>query len=42
MSQWIHLTGSEAWEDVGKLEVGQTKVKVTGAVRVAQIKIWRI
>ncbi|GFS92826.1 transposable element Tcb2 transposase [Trichonephila clavipes] len=42
MSQRSHLTDSEAWRVVGKLEGGQTQVEVAQAILVSQSVIFRI
>ncbi|GFV55813.1 transposable element Tcb2 transposase [Trichonephila clavipes] len=42
MSQRSHLTDSEAWRVVGKLEGGQTQAEVAQAIRVTQSVISRI
>ncbi|GFS79527.1 transposable element Tc1 transposase [Trichonephila clavipes] len=42
MSQRNHLTDSEAWRVVGKLEGGQTQAEVAQAIRVSQSVISRI
>ena len=42
MSQQTHLTESEAWGAVGRLEGGQTLAEVATAVGVAQSVISRI
>ncbi|GFX39965.1 transposable element Tcb2 transposase [Trichonephila clavipes] len=42
MSQRSHLTDSEAWRVVGRLEGGQTQVKVAQAIGVSQSVISRI
>ncbi|GFX12460.1 hypothetical protein TNCV_1697351 [Trichonephila clavipes] len=41
MSQRSHLTDSEAWRVVGRLEGGQTQAKVAQAIRVSQSLIFR-
>ncbi|GFV58605.1 hypothetical protein TNCV_646791 [Trichonephila clavipes] len=35
MSQWSHLTDSEAWRVVGRLEGGQTQAEVVQAIGVS-------
>ncbi|GFX35873.1 HTH_Tnp_Tc3_2 domain-containing protein [Trichonephila clavipes] len=42
MSQRSHLTDSEAWRVVGRLEVGQTQAEVTQAIGVSKSVISRI
>ncbi|GFX08818.1 hypothetical protein TNCV_4228381 [Trichonephila clavipes] len=42
MSQRSHLTDSEAWRVVGRLEGGQTQVEVVQAIGVSQRVISRI
>ncbi|GFY22510.1 transposable element Tcb2 transposase [Trichonephila clavipes] len=42
MSQQSHLTDSEAWRVVGRLEVGQTQAEVAQAIGVSQSVISRI
>ncbi|GFU71233.1 hypothetical protein TNCV_3782191 [Trichonephila clavipes] len=42
MSQRSHLTDSEAWGVVGKLDKGQTQAKVAQAIGVSQSGISRI
>ncbi|GFX36346.1 HTH_Tnp_Tc3_2 domain-containing protein [Trichonephila clavipes] len=42
MSQRSHLTDSKAWRVVGRLEGGQTQVKVVQAIGVSQSVISRI
>ncbi|GFU61885.1 transposable element Tcb2 transposase [Trichonephila clavipes] len=42
MSQRSHLTDSEAWRVVGRLEVGQTQAEVAQAIGVSQSVISRI
>ncbi|GFV82800.1 transposable element Tcb2 transposase [Trichonephila clavipes] len=42
MSQRIHLTDSEAWIVVGRLEGGQTQAEVVQAIGVSQSVIFRI
>ncbi|GFU62066.1 hypothetical protein TNCV_4892851 [Trichonephila clavipes] len=42
MSQRNHLTDSEAWRVVGRLEGGQTQAEVEQAIRVSQSVISRI
>ncbi|GFY18637.1 transposable element Tcb2 transposase [Trichonephila clavipes] len=42
MSQRSHLTHSEAWRVVGRLEGGQTQAEVAQAIGVSQIVISRI
>ncbi|GFX78857.1 transposable element Tcb2 transposase [Trichonephila clavipes] len=42
MSQRSHLTNSEAWRVVGRLEGGQTQVEVAQAIGVSQSVISRI
>ncbi|GFS91966.1 hypothetical protein TNCV_1931371 [Trichonephila clavipes] len=42
MSQRSHLTNSEAWRVVGKLEGSQTQAEVAQAIRVSQSVISRI
>ncbi|GFY36018.1 transposable element Tcb2 transposase [Trichonephila clavipes] len=42
MSQRSHLTDSEAWRDVGRLEEGQTQAEVAQAIGVSQTVISRI
>ncbi|GFT66989.1 transposable element Tcb2 transposase [Trichonephila clavipes] len=42
MSQRSHLTDSEAWRVVGRLEVGQTQAEVAKAIGVSQSVISRI
>ncbi|GFV91241.1 hypothetical protein TNCV_897611 [Trichonephila clavipes] len=42
MSQGSHLTDSEAWRVVGRLEGGQTQAKVAQAIGVSQSVISRI
>ncbi|GFV03764.1 transposable element Tcb2 transposase [Trichonephila clavipes] len=42
MSQIIHLTDSEAWRVVGRLEGGQTQAEVAQAIGVSQRVISRI
>ncbi|GFX31399.1 hypothetical protein TNCV_2062151 [Trichonephila clavipes] len=42
MSQRSHLTDSEAWRVVGRLEGGQTQAEVAQAIGVSQSVISRI
>ncbi|GFS96823.1 hypothetical protein TNCV_4754821 [Trichonephila clavipes] len=42
MSQRSHLTDSEAWRIVGRLEGGQTQAQVAKAIGVSQSVISRI
>ncbi|GFU65257.1 transposable element Tcb2 transposase [Trichonephila clavipes] len=42
MSQRSHLTDSEAWRAVGRLEGGQTQAEVAQAIGVSQSVIYRI
>ncbi|GFV11403.1 HTH_Tnp_Tc3_2 domain-containing protein [Trichonephila clavipes] len=42
MSQGSHLTDSEAWRVVGRLEGGQTQAEVAKAIEVSQSVISRI
>ncbi|GFX33620.1 hypothetical protein TNCV_1932871 [Trichonephila clavipes] len=42
MSQRSHLTNSEAWRVVGRLEGGQTQAEVAQAIGVSQSVISRI
>ncbi|GFX63244.1 hypothetical protein TNCV_3895691 [Trichonephila clavipes] len=42
MSQRSHLTDSEAWRVVGRLEGGQTQAEVAQAIGVSQIVISRM
>ncbi|GFV03653.1 hypothetical protein TNCV_1876011 [Trichonephila clavipes] len=42
MSQRSHLTDSEAWRVVGRLEGGQTQAEVAKAIEVSQSVISRI
>ncbi|GFY36075.1 hypothetical protein TNCV_4844471 [Trichonephila clavipes] len=42
MSQRSHLTDSEAWRDVGRLDGGQTQAEVAQAIGVSQSVISRI
>ncbi|GFX44135.1 hypothetical protein TNCV_4119311 [Trichonephila clavipes] len=42
MSQRSHLTDSEAWRAVGRLEGGQTQAEVAQAIGVSQNVISRI
>ncbi|GFU63657.1 HTH_Tnp_Tc3_2 domain-containing protein [Trichonephila clavipes] len=42
MSQQSHLTDSEAWRVVGRLEGGQTQAEVVQAIGVSQSVIYRI
>ncbi|GFY01616.1 hypothetical protein TNCV_2607991 [Trichonephila clavipes] len=42
MSQRSHLTDSEAWKVVGRLEGGQTQAEVAQAIGVSQSVISRI
>ncbi|GFY25484.1 hypothetical protein TNCV_2486041 [Trichonephila clavipes] len=42
MSQRSHLTDSEAWRVVGRLEGGQTQTEVAQAIGVSQSVISRI
>ncbi|GFU47299.1 hypothetical protein TNCV_3822861 [Trichonephila clavipes] len=42
MSQRSHLTDSEAWRVVGRLEWGQTQAEVAQAIEVSQSVISRI
>ncbi|GFS65796.1 hypothetical protein TNCV_3854081 [Trichonephila clavipes] len=42
MSQRSHLTDSETWRVVGRLEGGQTQAEVAQAIGVSQSGIYRI
>ncbi|GFX50764.1 hypothetical protein TNCV_2723481 [Trichonephila clavipes] len=42
MSQRSHLTDSEAWRAIGRLEGGQTQAEVAQAIGVSQSVIYRI
>ncbi|GFV95739.1 hypothetical protein TNCV_1727891 [Trichonephila clavipes] len=42
MSQRCHVTDSETWRVVGRLEGGQTQAEVAQAIRVSQSVISRI